>query len=112
MIQPAVKDPTGFTPEGDVPVSAEETYFRASANGTNRLIAWDVIQELPATGSFSVRRHVVATDYGSLTPSRPGADAEHVGGADRPVRLAGITPSSHHADVTPACVGWGAPRRM
>ncbi len=63
--------PTGFTPEGDVPFSAEILYFRASADGTNRLIAWDVIQELPATGSFSVRRHVVATDYGSLSPSPP-----------------------------------------
>jgi hypothetical protein len=62
--------PTGFTPEGDVPFSAEILYFRASADGTNRLIAWDVIQELPATGSF-VRRHVVATDYGSLSPSPP-----------------------------------------
>jgi predicted phosphodiesterase len=63
--------PTGFTPEGDVPFSAEILYFRSSADGTNRLIAWDVVQELPATGSFSVKRHVVATDYGELTPSPP-----------------------------------------
>jgi predicted phosphodiesterase len=61
--------PTGFTPEGDVPFSAEILYFRASADGTNRLIAWDVIQELPATGSFSVKRHVVVTDYGEISPS-------------------------------------------
>jgi predicted phosphodiesterase len=61
--------PTGFTPDGGVPFSAEILYFRASADGTNRLIAWDVIQEFPATGSFSVERHVVATDYGDLSPS-------------------------------------------
>jgi hypothetical protein len=63
--------PTGFTPAGDVPFSAEILYFRASADGTNRLIAWDVVQELPATGSFSVQRHVVATDYGDISPSPP-----------------------------------------
>jgi predicted phosphodiesterase len=63
--------PTGFTPEGDVPFSAEILYFRSSADGTNRLIAWDVVQELPATGSFSVQRHVVATDYGPISPSPP-----------------------------------------
>ena len=40
-------------------------------DGTNRLIGWDVVEELPATGSFSVKRHVVATDYGELTPSPP-----------------------------------------
>ena len=61
--------PTGFTPEGGVPFSAEILYFRSSADGTNRLIAWDVVEELPATGSFSVERHVVATDYGDISPS-------------------------------------------
>lgn len=63
--------PTGFTAEGGVPFSAEILYFRPNGDGTNRLIAWDVVQELPATGSFSVQRHVVATDYGTLLPSPP-----------------------------------------
>jgi len=66
--------PTGFTPEGNVPFSAEILYFRASADGTNRLIAWDVVQELPATGSFSVKRHIVATDYGEISPSPPPSE--------------------------------------
>lgn len=61
--------PTGFSPQGGVPFSAEILYFRPNGDGTNRLVAWDVVQEFPGTGSFSVQRHVVATDYGDLTPS-------------------------------------------
>jgi len=63
--------PTGFTAEGGVPLSAEILYF-APPTGAEpaRLLAWDVVEQLPETGSLTVTRHVVAREFGEpvLTP--------------------------------------------
>ncbi|HXF73548.1 MAG TPA: metallophosphoesterase [Actinomycetota bacterium] len=63
--------PTGFTAEGDVPLSAEVLYFAPPA-GTEpaRLLAWDVVEQFPDTGSLTVTRHVVEREFGEpvLTP--------------------------------------------
>lgn len=61
--------PTGFTAEGDVPFSAQVLYFRPGVDGRPTLVAWDVIEQEPATGSFSVERRLVEQEYGRLIPS-------------------------------------------
>jgi predicted phosphodiesterase len=63
--------PTGFTAEGGIPLSAEILSFRPGADGVLHLVAWDVVEQDPATGSFSVVRHRVEAEYGDLTPSPP-----------------------------------------
>ena len=71
--------PTGFTAEGDVPLSAEVLYFRADDEGGMRLVAWDVVTQFPETGSLDIRRHL-ASDVGvspspsisTVTPSPSG----------------------------------------
>ncbi|GBC86668.1 3',5'-cyclic adenosine monophosphate phosphodiesterase CpdA [bacterium HR12] len=52
----------------DVPLSAEVLYF---SRPESRLIAYDVIEQDPETGSLSVTRHLISRDYGELvlTPS-------------------------------------------
>jgi predicted MPP superfamily phosphohydrolase len=63
--------PIAFTAQGDLPLSAEILYFAPPA-GTEpaRLLAWDVVEQLPETGSLTVTRHVVAREFGRpvLTP--------------------------------------------
>lgn len=59
--------PTGFTAEGDVPLSAEVLYFRGDGDGGMRLVAWDVVTQFPETGSLDIRRHL-ASDVG-VSPS-------------------------------------------
>jgi predicted phosphodiesterase len=61
----------GFQADGEqVPLSAEVLYFRPAAAGEPaRLIAWDVIQQDAGTGDLTVERHVVASEFGALTPS-------------------------------------------
>ena len=62
--------PTGFTAEGGQPFSAEILYFRRSETGEPpTLIAWDVITQLPATGSLQIERHLVAEELGTPSPS-------------------------------------------
>jgi predicted phosphodiesterase len=62
--------PTGFTAEGGVPLSAEILYFRRSQTGEPpALIAWDVITQLPETGSLQIERHLVAEELGVPSPS-------------------------------------------
>ncbi len=63
--------PTGFTPERDLPLSAEVLYFAPAVGGEPaRLLAWDVVEQFPETGSLTVTRHVVAREFGEpvLTP--------------------------------------------
>jgi predicted phosphodiesterase len=63
--------PTGFTAEGDIPFSAEVLYFQPDEEGRMRLVAWDVVTQLPATGSLEIARHL-ASDVGlSPSPSVP-----------------------------------------
>ena len=63
--------PTGFTAEGALPLSAEILYFEPPAGPEPaRLLAWDVVEQFPETGSLTVTRHVVAREFGEpiLTP--------------------------------------------
>lgn len=62
--------PTGFTAEGGLPLSAEILYFRRSQTGEPpSLIAWDVITQLPETGSLQIERHLVTEELGVPSPS-------------------------------------------
>jgi predicted phosphodiesterase len=61
----------GFQGDGQqIPLSAEVLYFSpASSEGPARLIAWDVIEQDAGSGDLTVERHVVASEFGALTPS-------------------------------------------
>jgi predicted MPP superfamily phosphohydrolase len=48
----------------DVPFSAEVLYF--SRTPEVRLVAYDVIEQFPETGSLTVTRHLVSQDFGEL----------------------------------------------
>jgi hypothetical protein len=64
--------PTGGFQAGgpQIPLSAEILYFSpAIADGPAQLIAWDVIQQDAGSGDLTVERHVVASEFGALTPS-------------------------------------------
>ncbi len=61
----------GFQSDGpQIPLSAEILTFQpATADAPAELIAWDVIQQDTASGDLTVARHVVASEFGALTPS-------------------------------------------
>jgi predicted phosphodiesterase len=64
----------GFVADGQpqVPLSAEVLYFRPASGGEPaRLLAWDVIEQDAGSGDLTVKRHVVAQEFGTLTPSPP-----------------------------------------
>ena len=64
--------PTAFTAEGDVPLSAQVLYLsRPSGPLPARLLAWDVVEQDPASGSLTVTRHVVAQEFGELVLTPP-----------------------------------------
>jgi hypothetical protein len=53
-----------------VPLSAEILYFRLATGGEPaRLLAWDVIEQDTGSGNLTVERHVVAREFGALSPS-------------------------------------------
>jgi predicted MPP superfamily phosphohydrolase len=56
-----------FTEVGGVPLSAEVLYF--SRERPRMLVAYDLIQQSPETGSLTVRRHVIEDEYGTLVPT-------------------------------------------
>jgi predicted MPP superfamily phosphohydrolase len=56
-----------FTQVGGVPLSAEILYF--SKTDPPRLVAYDVIEQSPVSGSFTLRRHLVEQEFGQLVPS-------------------------------------------
>lgn len=56
-----------FEPEEGIPLSAEVLYFEPGT--PPHLIAYDVIEQSPKTGSLSVTRTVVEQELGELTPS-------------------------------------------
>jgi predicted phosphodiesterase len=58
---------TTFEPSEHVPLSAEVLYFEPGT--PPRLIAYDVIEQSPTTGTLTVKRHLVEEEFGSLTPS-------------------------------------------
>jgi predicted phosphodiesterase len=59
---------TVFTEVGGIPLSAQ--VLRFSASDPARLIAYDVIEQSPETGSLTVERHLVDQEFGAEeTPS-------------------------------------------
>jgi predicted phosphodiesterase len=65
--------PISFTAEGGIPLSAEILYFDqptgADGDAGGRLVAWDVVEQDPATGNLTVTRHLVEEEFGVLQPS-------------------------------------------
>jgi predicted phosphodiesterase len=58
-----------FTQVGGIPLSAEVLYL--SREVPHRLLAFDVIEQLPESGNLSVRRHLVEEEFGTLVPTPP-----------------------------------------
>jgi hypothetical protein len=58
-----------FTQAGGVPLSAEVLYFSREAPHT--LIAYDLIEQSPESGSLVVRRHLIGEEFGTLVPTPP-----------------------------------------
>lgn len=56
-----------FTREGGVPLEAEILYFQR--DDPPSLVAFDVVQQLPETGSLTLTRHLVEEEFGTLAPS-------------------------------------------
>jgi predicted phosphodiesterase len=56
-----------FTEVGGVPLSAEVLYF--SRESPHTLVAYDLIEQSPESGSLTVRRHLIEEEYGTLVPS-------------------------------------------
>ena len=56
-----------FTQVGGVPLSAEVLYF--SRESPHVLVAYDLIEQSPESGSLTVRRHLIEEEYGTLVPS-------------------------------------------
>jgi hypothetical protein len=56
-----------FTEPGGIPLSAEVLYFARESEP--RLIAYDVIEQSPESGSLTVDRHVAEDEFGELVPS-------------------------------------------
>jgi hypothetical protein len=57
-----------FTQEGGIPLQAEILTF--SKTDPPRLVAFDLIQQSPETGSLIIERHLVSEEFGTLSPSR------------------------------------------
>lgn len=51
----------------DIPFSAEVLYLTSDA--PHELVAYDVIEQFPETGSLTVTRHLVSQEFGELEPS-------------------------------------------
>jgi predicted phosphodiesterase len=58
-----------FTQVGGVPLSAEVLYF--SRESPQRLVAYDLIEQSPESGSLVVRRHLIEEEFGTLVPTPP-----------------------------------------
>jgi len=58
-----------FTQVGGVPLSAEILYFTKTS--PPRLVAYDVVEQSPVSGSLTLRRHLVTQEFGQLVPSPP-----------------------------------------
>ncbi len=58
---------TTFEPDVHIPLTAEVLYFAPGSPPT--LIAYDVIEQSIKTGSLTVTRHTIASEFGALTPS-------------------------------------------
>lgn len=58
-----------FTEVGGVPLSAEVLYF--SRETPHVLVAFDLIEQSPESGSLTVRRHLISEEFGDFVPSPP-----------------------------------------
>jgi predicted phosphodiesterase len=73
-----------FTQAGGIPLSAEVLYL--SREVPHRLVAFDVIEQLPESGTLTVRRHLVEEEFGTLVPTPPSPST---------------SPSSENPSLTP-----------
>ncbi|CAN5119177.1 metallophosphoesterase [soil metagenome] len=58
---------TVFTQEGGIPLSAQ--VLRFSATDPVKLMAYDVIEQSPESGSLTVERHLVGEEFGDMEPT-------------------------------------------
>jgi predicted phosphodiesterase len=58
-----------FTEQGGIPLEAEVLYFQRTV--PPRLVAYDLIEQSPESGSLTVKRHLVERPFGTLVPSPP-----------------------------------------
>jgi hypothetical protein len=56
-----------FTEIGGIPLSAEVLYF--TREEPHVLVAYDLIEQSPESGSLTVRRHVIEEEFGTLVPT-------------------------------------------
>jgi predicted phosphodiesterase len=73
----------------NLPLTAEVLYFTTSTPSPT-LVAWDVVQQSPQTGSFTVQRHLVAQEF-------PTA-----GQFPAPTPTAPASPTPSASEITPA----------
>ena len=82
-----------FTTQAGVPLSAEILHFDPGTDGAlPRLVAYDLITQSPSTGSLTIQRHLVADEFGTLTPSPPPSPSPSQTSSPTPAPTA-FTPS-------------------
>jgi predicted MPP superfamily phosphohydrolase len=79
-----------FTEIGGIPLSAEVLYF--SKERPHVLVAYDLIEQSPESGSLVVRRHVIEEEFGTLVPSP----------SPSPTPTVTLTPTPTAASPTPS----------
>lgn len=62
-----------YTDPGGIPLSAEVLYFARAPVPT--LVAYDLIEQSPESGSLTVNRHLIAQEFGDLTPTPPPVES-------------------------------------
>ena len=70
---------TVFTQQGGIPLSAEILYFTRS--DPPKLIAYDLIEQSPQSGSFTVKRYLIEDEFGTLVPSPSGPETPSASGS-------------------------------
>ena len=70
---------------------AEILYF--SKTDPPALVAYDVIEQSPESGSLTIRRHLVAQEFGKLQPSPPPSPGGETPTGSSPTPTPSPTPS-------------------
>lgn len=78
-----------FTQAGGVPLSAEVLYF--SRDVPHQLIAYDLIEQSPESGSLVVRRHLLGEEFGTLVPIPPSPSPSP---SESPTPTPSLTPTA------------------
>jgi hypothetical protein len=78
-----------FTQVGGVPLSAEVLYF--SRTTPRVLVAYDLIEQSPESGSLTVRRHLISEDFGTLVPTPPSPSPSE---SQSPAETSTLSPTS------------------